>query len=69
MAGESFERVQRADKVLRLYAEIEGSEAYEDDAEALLCDLLADLRHWAHENYIDFHSRNAMAEVHYQEEK
>jgi hypothetical protein len=58
-------RVERADHVLRLYAEIEGSEAYEDDAEALLTDLLADLMHWADANNHDFTDRLSMAITHH----
>ena len=58
-------RVDRADHVLRLYAEIEGSEAYEDDAESLLCDLLTDLRHWADANGLDIYRGLDMSYTHY----
>ena len=62
-------RAERADQALRLYAEIEGSEAYEDDAESLLCDLLTDLRHWADENDIDFYGRLNLSYAHYVAER
>ena len=62
------DRAERADHILRLYAELEGSEAYEDDSAALLTDLLADLMHWAEEEELDFQDQLESAKGHYEAE-
>ena len=62
------DRAERADHVLRLYAELEGSEAYEDDSEALFTDLLADLQHWAWLNDLDYGYFEPLSRTHFHEE-
>lgn len=57
-------RIARADEVIRLYKENPMGE----ETDETLTDLLADLRHWAKKNGIDFAKADAMAQMHFEAE-
>jgi len=63
--------VRRANLATHAFEETEGGEfdsAYKDDPQALLTDLLADLKHWADANGLDFYQHLEAAHMHYSAE-
>ena len=58
------ERSDRADAMVYAYSELGG----DDDSDAVLVDILTDLRHWCDENELDFQHAHTMSEVHHEAE-